>query len=490
MLFLIGLWVLAFAAVAKPIQSGEYVISIRPGQPTILRIKASIPISDGRLSMHPNGAEQFPKRWAEFVKALTVTDDAGRAVTISELPDAQWSVDVKPDSRIRLNYEVHLDHEKHKWAGGIDGVAFVRDGSTFATGRTYLITSGDPKNIRVTFDLPDDWRVSASWKPAGRSGKRFTARNLTDLRESMFLAGDHEALSFKRSGFELTFALGGGGLRAKKAEFESLAGGVLDYYIKLMGGIPKPPPANKFERVIVIINPGKDVDGEVIGNHISMILDPKADPQSQVIGKFIFAHEFFHLWNGKSINVADTTEDWFKEGVTSYYTLKALLATGAVTEQQVFGTLSGLFYQRYAVDPGLGKSSMRDVASGMSKDKHWGLIYGGGLFAGICQDIRIRNATRNKKSLDDLMRDYYKRLAGSDRTYTTADLQESMSELSGEDQSEFFKRYVFGTERVPIETCLNEAGLTSSVENNALQIGRKPNASALESAILVGVLGK
>ncbi len=490
MTFLAVLGTVVLTAAAQTERIAKYVVSIDKDTPRILRVQAEIPVVDGRISMHPNGADQFPKRWAEFVRNITATDERGTQLRLTELPDAAWQVNSANGSLVRLNYEVQLTHSEHNWAGGIDCVAFSREGNIFATGRTFLITSGDPKGSAVSFQLPPGWRVSGSWTPAEGSRDRFTAGNKTELLESMFLAGTHEEFNFRRSGFDLTFAVGGEGLRSKRSKFESLASGVLDYYIRLMGGVPKPPPANPLKRAVVIINPGEDTDGEVIGNHISMILNPAGDAQGQLIGNFIFAHEFFHLWNGKSINVATTGEDWFKEGVTSYYTLKALHNIGAITEEEFLSTIAGLFYKRYAEDHAIGRSSMRDVASGMNKDKHWGLIYGGGLFAGMCQDIRIRTATGNRKSLDDLMRDYYKRLAGTDNTYTTADLQSSVSKLSGKDEADFFKRYIFGSERVPVEQCLGQAGLTTSVENGPMTIKRVPNASQLEKAVLAGVLGR
>lgn len=490
---LIVLSLLALTTLVAHAQSrstSEYTISIDKDRPRTLKIHALIPVVDGRLSMQSYGADQFPKRWAEFVGNIKAIDELGTLLQVNELPDAAWEVSARNGQRIRLSYEARVDHDQHKWAGGIDGVAFSREGNLFAAGRTFLITSGDPKDISISFQLPPGWRVSASWTPTQKSQHRFTARNRAELLESMFLAGKHEEFNFKRSGFELTFAIGGEGLQRKKAEFQSLASGALDYYIRLMGGVPKPPPARPFKRALVVINPGEDTDGEVIGNHISMILNPAGDAQSQLFGKFIFAHEFFHLWNGKSINVATTGEDWFKEGVTSYYTLKALHHIGAITEEEFLSTISGLFYKRYAEDPGLGKSSMRDVASGMDKDKHWGLVYGGGLFAGICQDTAIRTATGNTKSLDNLIRDLYDRLAGTDKTYTTTDLQSSISKVSGKDQTGFFQRYILGTDRLPLEQCFGQAGLSARVNNGELKISRTLNPSTLEKAVLTGMLGK
>ena len=484
-----SLLLLFTAAGAQAPPGAAYKIAVDEKQPKVLHIEAKLALRDDVLYMHKDGAEQFPWRWAYFVRNLVVRDSKGSSVTVDKMPGAKWKVQIPPDRQIILTYDVILDHESYTWPGGIDGVAFSRESGIFATGRTFLIMNGhDTQNIRVSFRLPAGWRATAPWAP--KATNSFIARDLTDLRESMISLGTHQEFTVKRKGFELVFALGGRGIASQMPSYEKLANGVLDYYITLMGGIPKPPPSRPFKRIVVIVNSGKDVDGEVIGNHISMILDPEADAFSQVISKFIFAHEFFHLWNGKSINVATTKEDWFKEGVTNYYTLKALVHTGAITEKDYLDTVGNLFYKRYARDPGFGKQSMRDVASGASKDKHWGLIYGGGLFAGMCRDIAVRRATGNRKSLDDLMRAFFKKYGGTDTTYTTADLQNYLTSLSSADQGDFFTRHIFGTEPVPIDKCLSEAGFDSKIIDGELVIARKSGLSGAAESIFNGVLGR
>jgi predicted metalloprotease with PDZ domain len=132
---------------------------------------------------------------------------------------------------------------------------------------------------------------------------------------------------------------------------------------------------------------------------------------------------------------------------------------------------------------------MRDVASGANKDKHWGLIYGGGLFAGICQDVAIRRATGNKRSLDDLMRDFFKRYGGSNDTYTTEDLERAVTGLSSIDHRSFYSRYIEGNERLPLAECLRDAGLDARIEKGSLVLGERTNLSPADSDILNGVLG-
>lgn len=208
---------------------------------------------------------------------------------------------------------------------------------------------------------------------------------------------------------------------------------------------------------------------------------------AKMISRFVFAHEFFHLWNGKSFLPEDQETEWFKEGFTNYYTLKALYNVGYLDEAAYYGVLNNLFYQRYSTDDGLGKLSM---TKGEEKHAHWGLIYGGGLFVALAQDIGIREATGNTKSIDELMRKFFKRYGGTHDHYAIDDVAEGLSELHGQDQSQFFKKYIRGTQQLPITDYLLRAGLEAKIDGNTLNISRKDVLAPLQQQIITGILGK
>ncbi|MEN8798284.1 MAG: hypothetical protein ABF293_03475, partial [Flavobacteriaceae bacterium] len=274
---------------------------------------------------------------------------------------------------------------------------------------------------------------------------------------------------------------------SEKEQYQQMAEGVLDYYIELMGGIPNPPADDPITRVLVVINSAGETDGEVIGNNISMLVEKEGDMMSQLISKFVFAHEFFHLWNGKSFRPADQRMEWFKEGFSNYYTLKALHKIGFIDENAYYAVLNNLFFQRYHTDPGVGNISM---TQGEEKHDHWGLIYGGGLFVAIAQDMIIRKATSNTKNIDHFMKDLFDKYGGTSDTYQLDELINGISALSGEDQTGFFSRYVLGVERIPIEQFLSMSALEAKIDEGQLRIRPKNTASDLEQGMTLGLLGE
>lgn len=434
------------------------------------------------------GGDNLEKRWATFVHNLKVVNDKGQLVKVEERPDAKWKMHVSPSEKIILTYEVHLDHENFEWSGGIDGVAYSTDMGVFYAGRTLFIMNGEKwENIYVSFKLPIDWHVTTPWNSVADINNTFKPINYTDITNSILFAGTHKEVSIIREDFELIFVLGGSDIIANENEYRNLAEGVLDYYIELMGGIPSPSPDNPINKVVVVISPGISADGEAIGNNISILVEKDGDQFSKNISRFIFAHEFYHLWNGKSFRPNSEQAEWFKEGFTNYYTLKALHHVGILTDETYLSFLSNFFYQRYANDDGVGNLSM---TVGEKKHNHWGLIYGGGMLVGIAQDIIIRNATDNEKNVDDLMRSLYQKYGGSNDSYTLEELEIMLSELSGKEQTAFFDSYILGTDKIPIEDYLIMAGFDAQIENGKLTISQNQEQTQKQQTMIRGIFGQ
>ena len=464
----------------------SYSISIGANNPKLATVQVSYIVLDSILIMAP-GANQLPNRWATFVYNLKAENAKGESLIIKDLPGAEWRVHSPLDQRIVLTYDVKLNHEDYEWSSGIDGAAYANDLGVFYTGRSlFILTTDKGGNINLDFELPENWNLTTPWLAQGENPFFFTAPNTTSLAESILFAGLHEEISIKRDHFELVFALGGDEIITQKEEFKNLAEGVFDYYIDLMGGIPRLSGDREFKKSVVVINSSDQTDGEAIGNNISLLIDKKGDPMSKMISRFIFAHEFFHLWNGKSFIPEGDSTEWFKEGITNYYTLKSMYNLGLLDNQSYLGVLNDIFYQRYRTDQGIDKLSM---TNGAEKHNHWGIISGGGLFVGIAQDMIIRRESKNTKSLDDLMRGLFQKYGGTTDVYSLDELKNSLSALSGIDQTDFFDKYVLGVERIPIAEYLTMAGLNARIENDNLIIQQNKQISKVDEKMIKGLFG-
>jgi predicted metalloprotease with PDZ domain len=432
----------------------HYEITIPADDHRVAFVRASLTPDDRVFYMFP-GANQLPMRWSTFVSDFAVHDENDQSVPFVAGDDGTWRLSSLPQGRITFTYRVSLSHEDHTWSGGIDGAAYWSESGVFYTARSLFVVNGEKrKNIIVEFRLPDQWRITTPWQRQGADADRFSVPDHDVLATSMVFAGTHKEVSVQEGPFELLLALGGEDILSQEDVFAAMARGVLDYYVDLMGDVPRLQSRDATGTPVVIINQAEQTDGEAIGSNISILLEPSGDQMSQHVARLIFAHEFFHLWNGKSFTPTGEDSEWFKEGFTNYYALKALRHIGYLTDESYLELLGGFFYRQYDTDDAVGRLS---ITNGDLKHEHWGLIYAGGMLTAIAQDMQIRFATGNKSSLDDLMRHMFSEYG--DDSYGVGDIERVLSNLNNASQEDFFRRYVHGTERIPISQFLSLAGI-------------------------------
>jgi len=152
--------------------------------------------------------------------------------------------------------------------------------------------------------------------------------------------------------------------------------------------------------------------------------------------------------------------------------------------------MNNLFYQRYIQDPGYGSLSPSRAASGFDKDNHWGLVYGGGLFAGIAMDLEIRHRTGNVSSLDDMMREFYTEYGGSEQTIDQADILDKVNKIGNTDFYAFMNSHIQGTDAINLVPYLKYAGIQVDTSANQLVMTHLQDKTALQSDIWAGFLGK
>jgi len=480
---LFTLFVTGLASAAGQSESStSYKVTIPGDNHEIALVTASLIPVDKTFYMF-RGANQLPRRWSTFVSNVQIVDEDNQPVPFTAMDDGSWLLSAVPQGRVTLSYQLDLDHEEHSWSGGVDGAAYARDWGVFYAARSLFIVNGeDRENIHVHFDLPEHWQVTTPWQKRSTETQAYSVADYDNLSTSILFAGTHKQLSIRQGQFELLLALGGEEILAQEDVFVDMARGVLEYYTDLMGGIPNLPTEGGVIKSMVVINPSATTDGEALGKNISLLLDTDGDQMSQVIGRFIFAHEFFHLWNGKSFTPESDETEWFKEGFSNYYTIKALHHIGYLDDASYLDMLANFFYQRYDSDDGVGSLSMTD---GELKHDHWGLIYSGGLFVAIAQDMQIRTASNNEKSVDDMMRFMFDKF--SDETYDIDDVEQALSHLNNESQKDFFTRYIVGTERLPVAQSLELANIETLQENGQTAFRIREEADGGKSKVRSGL---
>ncbi|MDQ3063597.1 MAG: hypothetical protein M3R14_12180, partial [Acidobacteriota bacterium] len=117
-------------------------------------------------------------------------------------------------------------------------------------------------------------------------------------------------------------------------------------------------------------------------------------------------------------------------------------------------------------------------------------VYDGGWSAAFCLDVIIRDETKRKKNLDDMMRLMYERFGLTLKKFRYDDLIAAASEIAGRDMNDFFKKYIEGKQQLPVLDCLKRSGFEGYTQfyDGEIYIKKSSGATAEQSAIQRGLL--
>jgi predicted metalloprotease with PDZ domain len=171
------------------------------------------------------------------------------------------------------------------------------------------------------------------------------------------------------------------------------------------------------------------------------------------------AHEYFHTYNVKRIrpialgpfdydkeNYTDML--WVSEGFTVYYEDLILVRAGLMTRDQYFDRVQKNI-QHYEDSPGhlvqsAAEASFDTWLKGMNRGELFSnttiSYYDKGAALGLLLDLKIRNETGNRRSLDDVMRALYRKYYKErKRGFTDEEFREECDSAAGTPLSEVFE---------------------------------------------------
>ena len=442
------------------LSSVKYEVKIEADEPRVAHVKCLLtPKADNRtkndqkpllLSMSHFGTEDLYDGYARYVRYLTATDAGGEKIAVTEIGKTQWAVETQNALPVTLCYTVLLNHDEREWPFGRDEAPYAQEDCIFCPGYALFIT-GEVEDIELRVDVPDNWHVSTPWNPIGNEGYRFTIADRDNLMYAYMVLGTHSERVAESEGAEIVLALGGH-FKASMDEVHRTVKSLLHTYSEIFGGTPE-------DRMLFVANPSdKYSGGGVSGHSISVLMDGTLEADNRQSWAPLVAHEICHIWNGKAIDF-NTQEYWFSEGFTEYCSKVSCARLGIISEDDFLRDLERK-WELYLSKQ--GEISIREA--GENKMVHRELVYEGGSLIAAALDLRIRKHTQNRKSLDNVMKQMYREFGLTRNEYTMNDVIRIISQIADEDFEPFFKKYVSGTERLPLAEYLTEAGIDVEIE--------------------------
>jgi predicted metalloprotease with PDZ domain len=355
------------------------------------------------------------------------------------------------------------------------------------------------EDVSVEFvDVPAGWRIATALAP-GSAANTFTAPSYDTLVDAPVEIGKFEEFTFTEAGAPIHVVVDA--KEWNRARLEDALKRITGYELKLMGGAPYKEYTFFFR-----IGPYTEVGGGGMEHANCTAISAGSIEGAATTA----AHEFFHLWNVKrirpqSLEPVDYTKEqytralWFAEGVTSTYGAYALERSGIYTKEQWYGDLGEQITELQARPARLWQSvEESSLDAWLEKYDDYRQpdrsisYYNKGQIDGVLLDLAIRDATGNKKSLDDVMRGMNEKYAKAGKFYNDSEgIRGVVEEVAGQSFEEFFRRYVAGTDEIPYDKFLAAAGLEVKIDSNQLadlefRAGRAPGTGSVVAQVTTG----
>ena len=192
----------------------------------------------------------------------------------------------------------------------------------------------------------------------------------------------------------------------------------------------------------------------------------------------LFSHEYFHAWNIKSIKPAVfemydlqqevyTPQLWAFEGITSYYDDLALVKSQVISINEYLMLLLKNIDKVYQHSGRLTQSVAQSSFEAWSKyykqnensPNAISSYYQKGALVALCLDLTIRQKSHHQQSLDSVMRLLFNNFLQGKGLMQDNDWQTVCEQVSGSLMNDFFQKYIYGTDDLPLAALLRYVGL-------------------------------
>lgn len=472
------------AAQEPPLKSITYNLSMSRPMSHLFEVAIAVDLPD-ELRDKPlqfQMAKWSPGRYAVFDFAKNVQEfrATGR---VTRVDDQTWSVAPNGAGKLTVSYKVFANDLSGTFSQLDERHANYNGASIFM-----YVVDHKPDPVKLTIKPPGGWKiVNGRLDRPGQTEWNFPNWDIM-VDTPTEIAPDWTQESFVVDGKKYhvvvhSFGPEGGKRPALVKDIERIVRAEV-----AMWGAPE------FDEYTFLIHFAADDHSGDGMEHLTstQIIEPGALGEPGVYESALgtVAHEFFHVWNVKRLRPQElgpwdftrplrTRGLWVAEGLTNYYGHLMLRRAGIWNdkkfldrEAQTISRIESAQGSRLmtAEESSLSAPFLDDAPHAQVTNLGNTAIsyYPKGELIGMVMDLLVRGRSKNKLSLDDVMRqmydEFYLKSPNSSyylrgRGYQTEDLERVISQVSGIDFADFFKRYVRSVEVLPYDEAFGYAGL-------------------------------
>lgn len=399
---------------------------------------------------------EFSKN-VDLVKAY----NGNKKIPVEKSSKNTWVIKKGNAKKITVKYEVYafelsvrtsfLDMT-HGFVSG-SGVFMYLEGHKAAKGCVDIIPHSSFKKITTALPLcPESVTTDG--------GTRYKFNDYDQLVDCPFEVGNQEIFDFTAAGTKHTVAVYGRGNHNIENMKQDMAK-VVETATAVFGQNP-----NK-DYTFIIHNVERAQGGlEHVNSTVLSVNRWSYEGPKYLDFLNLVAHEYFHLWNVKRIRPVElgpfnydaenyTTLLWVMEGFTSYYDELLMLRAGLYNVDQYLSKLNGsLNYVEGSVGARIQPLAHASYDAWIkayrpnenSSNTTMSYYSRGQLMASIF-DAMIIDQSNGEQCLDHFMQSIYKKYyVDENRGFTEAEFKAELEHFTKSDLTEFFERYIHGTE--------------------------------------------
>ena len=401
--------------------------------------------------------------WFARRVSLFTAETGGQPLEWRKLDFQTWEIRPKTPGTVKVSFHYLADAVDRAVAWTAPNFAFFNGTNLFL----YPVGRGFDRPATVTVRTESGWRVTTGMKPVAGPPNVFGAANYHDLVDMPFYVGRFDVDSTRVANHWVRFALYPAGAMTPARRDRTL--GWLQKLLPAEAEVFREIP---FDNYTVFVRSDTLVNGGGLEHQSSQVDEVQTTALDADLSG-LYAHEMFHAWNVKRLRPADlvpyryddaqpTSWLWVSEGVTEYYATLALLRSGIIDSTIAYDRVAGSIV--YSTSPAAAQVSLSDASLSAwtgPLDGTDGLYYPKGALSGFLLDVMIRNASGNRHSLDDAMRELYQTTYKRARGFTREDWWAAIARAAGTRApfTEFERRYVDGRDPPPVDSILALAAL-------------------------------
>ena len=411
------------------------------------------------------------REFARHLQDFSVKDPAGNQLSWRKINKNTWQVDSKTNKDIVVSYRIYANELTVRTNELNDQHAFWNNAATLLFVKDQLKAQS---TVRVS--PYGNWKVATGLPAVPDTANTFVAENYDVLYDSPFEVSDFNETTFDVEGKKHRIVITGEGNYDLKKLATDTAKIVAEAF-KIFGELP-------YKDYTFIINLRGGGGLEHLNSTALQTDRFSFKPQARYKGFLgLVAHEYFHAWNVKRIrpdalgpfdyeNENYTKMLWVAEGGTAYYEGLLLRRAGIITDNEFLENKASQIKQLQEI-PGRFETSLEE-ASFDAWIKYYRQdenavnnqisYYDKGELVNMLLDVTIRTASNGAKSYDDVLRYLYTEFYKKGKNYSPDDFQKAAELAAGKSLTEFFDKYVRGTDEIDYSGIVNGIGLQLSTK--------------------------